>query len=183
MKNHPLSALLVALTLAAPLALHAEEAPPCFQALPPGPHGTLPEMAGMAPPPQFLRGIELSEAQQDRIFALQHAAAPELRQRLQSLHAAAKALQNLRCAEGSDADALRQAGTRLGTALGELAATQAQSERQILAVLTSEQRAQALKNAQQRPFPPHRQFPPPPEKFADAPPGTTPQRRQPPSNK
>jgi Spy/CpxP family protein refolding chaperone len=106
-----------------------------------GPHG------GMGRPGlPYLAGIKLSEAQEDRMFAIQHAQAPQLREQdkiVDKAHAALRAM--------SEAGDFSEANAAVHTkALGQaVAARELLSVRtagQVMALLTPEQRAQ-LKGA------------------------------------
>lgn len=96
---------------------------------------------GMMPPP-FLHGLELSEAQQDKIFTIMYSQAPYLRDQDKALHKAHEGLRALEhAAQYDDAKAasLAQAAAQAMTNL-ELA--RVRTEQKVLAVLTAEQRKQ-----------------------------------------
>jgi Spy/CpxP family protein refolding chaperone len=106
------------------------------------------ELAPDGPPPQampgpaFLRGIELSEAQQDKVFAATYAQAPLLREQEKI---AFKAHAQLRELAASDAYDDAKAGALASTAaqaMATISLLQARLEQQLLAVLTPEQRQQ-----------------------------------------
>ncbi|WP_402718522.1 Spy/CpxP family protein refolding chaperone [Janthinobacterium rivuli] len=103
-------------------------------------------LAQPGPPPvlpPFLHGIELNEAQQDKIFAATYAQAPLLREQEKI---AFKAHEQLRALAGSsaydDAKASALASTA-AQAMAQISLQQARLEQQLLAVLTPEQRQQA----------------------------------------
>lgn len=149
MSRRPLpSVLLLAALLLSGLSAHAVPPPPT---------------AETAPMPHPL---QLSAEQQEKIFALLHAAAPARFRQMQTIASARIELRR----PDLDADALHQAGMRLGKALGEMAVLRAATERQIFAVLTPEQQRIALANPRPpMPFancPPHRFDLPAAEKFA-----------------
>lgn len=95
--------------------------------------------AGRAP---ILRGVELTEAQEDKVFAILHAEKPYLRDQAK---AAAKAHEALRAMAGAEkyndakAASLAQAA---GTAMANIALQRVRTEQKLLAVLTPEQRKQ-----------------------------------------
>lgn len=97
---------------------------------------------GMGGQPPFLRGLELSEAQQDKVFAILHAQEPYLRDQGK---AAAKAHAGLReLAHGTQYDdakaaSLTQAGAQ---AMANIMLQHVRTEQKLLAVLTPEQRKQ-----------------------------------------
>jgi Spy/CpxP family protein refolding chaperone len=99
----------------------------------------------------FLRGVQLSEAQQDRVFAIMHAQAPAQRELEKKIRAAHEALRTLgESGQFDEAKASAQA-----QALGEATAAETllhvRTHAQMLAVLTPEQREQAAKGRGQRP--------------------------------
>ena len=103
-------------------------------------HGPGPGAPGLPP---FLHGIELSEAQQDKIFAATYAQAPLLREQEKI---AFKAYAQLRELAASSAYDDAKAGALANTAahaMATISLLQARLEQQLLAVLTPEQRKQA----------------------------------------
>ncbi|PHV31670.1 hypothetical protein CSQ94_20535 [Janthinobacterium sp. BJB312] len=100
--------------------------------------------------PPFLHGIELNEAQQDKIFAATYAQAPLLREQEKI---AFKAHEQLRALAGSsaydDAKASALASTA-AQAMAQISLLQARLEQQLLAVLTPEQRQQAQQRSDDR---------------------------------
>lgn len=101
-----------------------------------------------ARPPPFLRDLSLSEAQQDQVFAIVHAAAPMLRDQSKAVMKSREALRELvASAQFSDisAKALAEAG---GAAETQLALTRARLEHDVYAVLTPEQQALVAKRRQ-----------------------------------
>ncbi|HWW69561.1 MAG TPA: periplasmic heavy metal sensor [Duganella sp.] len=105
-------------------------------------HGGMPPFGGpgMGGPPPFMRGVELSEAQEDKVFAILHEEKPYLREQGK---AAAKAHEALREMAGADkyddakAASLAQAAA---TAMANIALQRVRTEQKLLAVLTPEQR-------------------------------------------
>ncbi|WP_332859789.1 Spy/CpxP family protein refolding chaperone [Janthinobacterium svalbardensis] len=109
--------------------------------------------------PPFLRGIELSEAQQDKVFAVTYAQAPLLREQEKI---AFKAHAQLRALAASSAYDDAKAGALASTAAQAMAAIslqQARLEQQLLAVLTPEQRQQAQQRGHSRQSPRRPQLP------------------------
>jgi Spy/CpxP family protein refolding chaperone len=104
-----------------------------------GPGGPGPDMPfGRMP----LHGLKLTDAQQDKLFAIMHAQAPERREREKAIRKAHEALRELGRADKFD-DAKAGALSRdLGQAVAAAALLQARTESQALAVLTPEQREQ-----------------------------------------
>jgi protein CpxP len=139
--------------LAADAADAADAPPAAAHGGPQGFGGHGPGMPGPDMPPDdmhgmhgglmgHLHGLGLSEAQQDKLFAIHHAAEPEQREHMKAIRKAHEALAELAHAERFD-DARATALSRdLGAALGAEALLQARTEAQALAVLTPEQREQ-----------------------------------------
>ncbi|USX24512.1 periplasmic heavy metal sensor [Oxalobacteraceae bacterium OTU3CINTB1] len=114
------------------------EAGPRMQGgLPPfGPPG----MAGMVGRPLFLRSVALSEAQDDKVFAILHEEKPYLREQAKAAAKAQEALREMAGAEKYDdakAAALAQAAA---TAMANISLQRVRTEQKLLAVLTPEQR-------------------------------------------
>lgn len=126
-----------------------EGPPPAFDHGPggPGPQGL----------PPFLRGIELSEAQQDKVFAATYAQAPLLREQEKIAYKAHAQLREL-AASGAYDDAKASAlASTAAQAMAAISLQQARLEQQLLAVLTPEQRKQAQQRRDSRPGPRHPQ--------------------------
>jgi Spy/CpxP family protein refolding chaperone len=133
-----LLAACLATTCATPAFAAGEpDAPP-----PPGHHGRGepgPELPfGHLP----LHRLNLTEAQQDKLFAIMHAQAPQRREQDKAVRKAHDALRDLSHADRFD-DAKAGALSRdLGQAIAAQALLRARTEAQVLAVLTPEQRDQ-----------------------------------------
>lgn len=99
----------------------------------------------------FLHGVELTEAQQDKVFAITYAAEPAMREQGKAARAAHEALRAL--ASGNQYDD-KKAGA-LAQTIGQVAAAaalqQARIEAQVLALLTPEQRKQLADARAQHP--------------------------------
>jgi Spy/CpxP family protein refolding chaperone len=89
-----------------------------------------------------LGGLRLSEAQQDKLFAIEHAAAPQRRQQEKTVRRAHEALRALRDAAQFDEARAAAASRELGQAIAAEALLQARLHAQAMAVLTPEQREQ-----------------------------------------
>lgn len=103
--------------------------------------------------PPFLHGIDLSEAQQDKVFAATYAQAPLLREQEKI---AFKAHAQLRELAGSSTYDDAKAGALANTAaqaMAKISLLHARLEQQLLAVLTPEQRKQAQQRRDSRPGP------------------------------
>jgi Spy/CpxP family protein refolding chaperone len=125
-----------------------------------GPPGPPMEPFAMDRPPPYLRELKLSEDQQDKVFAILHAAAPALREHAKAVRRARDGLHELgRSVRFDDANAnsLAQA---LGSAENQLTLLQTRTEHEIYLLLTAEQRAQVADR--ERALDSHRQDGPPP---------------------
>lgn len=88
----------------------------------------------------FLNGLNLSEEQQDRVFNILHKQAPRQRDSMKLLNKSMTALHEL-ARSGNYSDANAQSIARsIGQASADLALMHAQTERQIMEILTPEQR-------------------------------------------
>ena len=89
----------------------------------------------------FLRGIELSEAQEDRLFAILHAGAPQLREQEKAERKALEALDAMReSGRVDDAKAAAQARA-LGQAVAAQELLHVRTAAQVMALLTPQQKA------------------------------------------
>ncbi|UQV43615.1 Spy/CpxP family protein refolding chaperone [Janthinobacterium lividum] len=103
--------------------------------------------------PPFLHGIDLSEAQQDKVFAATYAQAPLLREQEKiafKAHAQLRALAGSSAYDDAKASALANTAAQ---AMATISLQQARLEQQLLAVLTPEQRKQAQQRRDSRPGP------------------------------
>lgn len=125
--------------------------PPCMQQTQQGPgadqHGPR-RGPGMGFPghgaggPPYLRDVELSEAQQDKVFAITHAQAPLLREQYKAAASAHEALQALARADRFDEGKATVLAQSAAQAMARIAVLHARAEQQIRALLTPEQRKQ-----------------------------------------
>lgn len=126
--------------------------PPCAMEGPPPGFGHGPGAGGPAAPglPPFLHGIDLSEAQQDKVFAATYAQAPLLREQEKiafKAHAQLRALAGSSAYDDAKAIALSSAAAQ---AMAKISLLHARLEQQLLAVLTPEQRKQAQHDSRPR---------------------------------
>lgn len=110
------------------------------------PMGPAPGMFGVDRPPPFLRGLKLTDDQQDKVFAIMHAAAPGLRDQFKAVHKAREALHDLGRAVQFDNGNASSLAQSLGNAESQLALLQARADHDIYAVLTDEQRGQVAQH-------------------------------------
>lgn len=151
-------AIAAAVALALPLSASAFNGPPGMMR---GGCGIMGAKAGFAQPgmggdgmPRYLYRLNLTEAQRDRIFDIMHAQAPTQRANMKALYKARSDLRVLTTtADFSEAKAKEQADA-VAAATGEMALNRAKTERQVIDVLTPEQRQQLAElktNVQRRP--------------------------------
>ena len=88
----------------------------------------------------FLRGIELSEAQEDRLFAIRHAQAPQLREQEKAERKAAEALHAMKESGQYDEAKASAAARALGQAIAARELLRARTAGQVLALLTPQQK-------------------------------------------
>ncbi|MCG2584603.1 Spy/CpxP family protein refolding chaperone [Massilia sp. TS11] len=108
---------------------------------PDGPMGHGPRMGEHGPGMPFLHGVKLSDEQQDKVFAIMHAAAPQVHEQEKALKNAREGMHELmrgRFDEGK-AKALAEAE---GKAVAALSLARARTHAQVLALLTPEQKQQ-----------------------------------------
>lgn len=144
-----LKVLIATMTMAAtlPAAMPAQadpqDNPACKTKEPPhrmhGETGIPPEI----PLPPFLRGIELSEDQQDAIFRIVHADAPAIREKTKSSRKAEEALRALSFAEKFDDHKAKELAETVADNMAVLALMRSRMESRIYALLTMQQRKQA----------------------------------------
>lgn len=109
--------------------------------------------------PPFLHGIELNEAQQDKVFAATYAQAPELREQEKIAFKAHAQLRELAASSAYDDAKAGALANTAAQAMAKISLLQARLEQQLLAVLTPEQRQQAQQLHDGRQGPRHLQRP------------------------
>lgn len=138
-----LAAAGIALTM--PLAAHADpsDGPPArcgFGPMGHGGHGGFGGFGGFSE--RKLRGLDLTEAQQDKIFNLRHAQEPAMRAKIKELREARSNLEALTHAPAYDEAKVRALTDKSATVMAELARMHARTEFDIYQILTPEQRKQ-----------------------------------------
>jgi Spy/CpxP family protein refolding chaperone len=123
----------------------------------PGEHGGRhhggPGMRGQGmggPGVPFPHGVQLSEAQQDRVFAIMHAQEPGQRELDKKIRAAHDAMRSLGASGQFDESKASAQAQALGEAIAAEALLHARTHAQVLAVLTPEQRERAARRDTQR---------------------------------
>lgn len=163
-----LAACLATTCVTPAIAAGQSDAPPAAgQGMPDGGHGHGPGGPGHdwhgfgghgpgAPGPDMpfgrMHGLKLSEAQQDKLFAIMHAQAPQRREHEKAIRKAHEALRDLGHADKFDDAKAAVAARDLGQAVAAEALLQARTEAQALAVLTPEQREQLRQRRQHGPW-------------------------------
>ncbi|WP_052184965.1 Spy/CpxP family protein refolding chaperone [Methylotenera sp. N17] len=105
--------------------------------------------------PHFLHGITLTSEQEDKIFALNHAEVPKVRDQIKQRQQLHQELRQVSQAPQFDEAKAKAIADKLATLEKDGALNRARTENKVLAVLTPEQREQALKNKEQ--FKKHRE--------------------------
>ncbi|MYM39842.1 Spy/CpxP family protein refolding chaperone [Duganella qianjiadongensis] len=95
---------------------------------------------GAGPRPPFLHGLDLTEAQQDKVFAILHAQAPYLREQGKAAAKAHEALRAMGRAEQYDDAKAAALAKEAATAMANIALQHVRTEQKLLAVLSPEQR-------------------------------------------
>jgi len=140
-------ALTTLLALALPAAGHAMPPPPDSDRMAgSGPHG-MPPFAMMAhgpdlPLPPFLRGLSLSEAQEDKIFDIFNDQAKLVRERMKTMEKTEAALMELTFAPDYDEAKVRGLIELQVQAMAELRLLRVRTDHLIWSMLTPEQRKQ-----------------------------------------
>lgn len=124
-----------------------------FRGPPPGPprgpwFGGFPGEGWGGPP--FLAGLHLTEDQEDKVFAIVHAAAPALREQEKALRKAREALRDLSESVQYDESRVQGFADSVARADSQLTVLRARTEHEILALLTPEQRKQLQEHRHER---------------------------------
>jgi Spy/CpxP family protein refolding chaperone len=107
------------------------------------PHGMFPDAPpAPLPVPPFLHGIDLTETQQDKLFALMHEQAPVEREHMKSASKAMEELHRIAASERFDAEKARNLAAAQAQAMAQVALMHAELESKVRALLTPEQRKQ-----------------------------------------
>ena len=146
MKNLSLRSLLVASSIALALPLAAQARPmmgghghgQCDG----GPMSMQSERGffGGEKMPRMLRGLDLTEAQQDKVFALMHEQAPAMREKAKEMRAARIAMRDMMMSDKYDEAQVKALTERSAQAMAEMAQMRARSANEIYKLLTPEQR-------------------------------------------
>lgn len=103
-------------------------------------HGGTGKGSEMMPP--HLRGLNLSEAQRDKVFEIMHAQAPVMREKAKAVRKAEGDLRALTAADDYSEAKARALTDMAAKAMAEMTLARTKVERQVYEVLTPEQRKQ-----------------------------------------
>jgi Spy/CpxP family protein refolding chaperone len=103
--------------------------------------------------PRYLRGLDLTEVQRDKLFEIMHAQAPAMWEKGKALSKAEDDLRKLASAPDYSEARAKAAADAVGKATFELTLAHARTERQVFEMLTPEQRQQLteMKASPERP--------------------------------
>jgi hypothetical protein len=104
--------------------------------------GMFPELPPPGAMPPFLRGLTLTEAQEDKVFALMHAGIPGVRDQLKAGFKAMEELRALAASDNFDAEKARRLAETQAKAMAQVALMHAELDAKVRAILTPEQRKQ-----------------------------------------
>jgi Spy/CpxP family protein refolding chaperone len=113
-----------------------------------------PDTVGVAGGGAFLAGIDLTEDQQDKLFAIVHAAMPALRDHAKSERKAREALQELAHSSAFSEATAASLAQKQAKAAAELSLLRIRMEHEIFSMLTPEQRARLVAHPRERMPPP-----------------------------
>ena len=143
------------LSLLLPVAAHAAPGP--GEALPPQNHAAqmtpnLPEARemgrgldeGMLPLPEFMHGLDLSEAQRDDVFEIMHDQMPLARQKQKAIRSAQNELRRLAMSNQYEEAKARSLAESMAKNVMELTLLRARTNQMLYALLDTAQRRQVL---------------------------------------
>ena len=116
--------------------MHAFRGPPPGLEFGPFPGG------GFGAPPPFLAGLHLTDEQQDKVFAILYAAAPQMREQAKALRKAHEALRDVNESPQYDESRVKGLADSAAKADSQLTVLRVRTEHEIFALLTPEQRKQ-----------------------------------------
>lgn len=100
--------------------------------------------------PAFVHGVDLTDAQEDKMFAILHAQEPKRREYGRDLHKAQESLRAMGAGDQFDDAKAASLAQAAGNALAALVLLDARTDAQVRAVLTPEQRKQSQDNRPRR---------------------------------
>lgn len=108
----------------------------------PGGPGFGPGFGAELGPPPFLAGLQLTDEQQDKVFAIVYAAAPALREQAKALRKAHEALHDLNKSDQYDESRVKALADTAAKAESQMTVLRMRTEHEVFAVLTPEQKKQ-----------------------------------------
>ncbi|MDT3679087.1 MAG: Spy/CpxP family protein refolding chaperone [Burkholderiaceae bacterium] len=99
---------------------------------------------------RFLRGLDLSEQQRDRIFEIRHAAEPKMREQAKTLRETRGEFAKLALSNDYDEAKVKALADRNAQAISEMAQLRARSMNEVYKVLTPEQQAKLQERQSRR---------------------------------
>ncbi len=90
----------------------------------------------------LLQGLDLTEAQRDRVFGIMHAQAPALREQARQMRQAQRELHTLALATELDEGRVKAVADRASRAMADMALLRTRTHNEVFKVLTPEQQAQ-----------------------------------------
>ena len=99
---------------------------------------------------KLLQGLNLSEAQRDRVFAIMHAQAPALREQGKAVRKAREEMCALTFSGEFDEGRARAAAQKASQAMADMAMLRARTHNEVFKVLTPEQQAQLRARLERR---------------------------------
>ena len=106
------------------------------------PPGMFPELPPPGAMPPFLRGLALTEAQEDKLFSMMHAGMPRLREQLRVAFKAMEELRRLAVSDNFDPDKARVIAETQAKAMAQVALMHAELDAKVRTLLTPQQRKQ-----------------------------------------
>jgi periplasmic protein CpxP/Spy len=157
MKKSKLIPLLLAAAMALPFGASAEEGHPGRDDRSAGDHRPGPGRGFHGGPHggpslHFLRGLDLSDSQEDKVFQLLHAQAPHMREQQRAHEKAMRALHDMRNADKFDDAAAVKLAQSAAQAQANIMLAQLRTHQKVLSLLTPEQRAQLAERSQRGGF-------------------------------
>ena len=139
---HWIVGTLMLVSLAGPAAVFAQpggDFPPPLFGVGPGTGGPTD-----VPQPPILRGVDLTEAQQDKVFEILHAQAPVLHKQTKALRKAEDELHKLAASSDFSEAKARNLAEVAAKASAEIGFILVKTDHQLFEILTAEQRERAL---------------------------------------
>ena len=109
-----------------------------------------PGMGGGEMMPPHLRGMNLSEAQRDKVFEIMHAQAPAMREKAKALRTAEDNLRALAASPDFSEAKARALADESAKAMADMTLARVKTERQVFDLLTPEQRKEAAEARSRR---------------------------------